>query len=168
MKSIREQDTRVLILLSTHPEGLFLRQIHAQLAGFSKPNTSQRLRKLTKKGYIRKAERLYYITKEGIDTLSILNDTKKTAALGHKKSLISPIAKVQSQAKPATTPPDESEDKKGDAYAKVEDARDMEAQRHDGEVAHAALRDCNAYECDDKDLGLVQGHLVDFILYATG
>ena len=91
MKTIREPDIQALHLLSEHPEGQSLMAIYIHIdekAGNTKQNTDVRMRKLLKKGYASKHDRLYFITQAGIQEIKRFKEHLAISTLGGAKHLI--------------------------------------------------------------------------------
>lgn len=89
---MREHHIRILSLLAEHPEGLPLSFIYLNTTAEPRPfkaNTAQFLSKLLKRQYVQRHDRLYFITREGIEAIKRFKDNAEHPALGQPKDLIS-------------------------------------------------------------------------------
>lgn len=121
MKGLREHHIRILNILAEHPEGLPLSFIHLNTTTEPRPekaNTSQFLLKLLNQHYVQRHDRLYFITREGIEAIKRFKDGIEGVASGSQKDLTIPSpaqpppvpAKAQSAPAQAPTPPKEPQD----------------------------------------------------------
>lgn len=69
MRGVRETDYRILALLSSYPQGLFLSQIQRYAKITSLVNANRYMKKLMAKQLVRKDARLYFITEQGLNAL---------------------------------------------------------------------------------------------------